>query len=181
MSDIGTRPIVVGVDGSLTGRTALDWAVEEARHRDCPVVAIFAWHRDNGLMIGPIPVEFGMELTSDRVRERHQAVLDEAVRGYTGLGVRGLLTEGDPGPVLIEASRGAVLLVVGNRGAGPIAQAILGSVSSYCVRHSVCPVVVTREARQESVPVPSLPEQAKATQRDPAAAGSTPAVDEVKS
>ena len=156
MSDIGIGAIVVGVDGSAADRTALSWAVEEAQHRGCPVVAIFAWHRDNCLMIGPIPVEFGMEWTSERVRAGHQAVLDEAVRGCTGFGVRGILTEGDPKSVLIEASRGAVLLVVGNRGAGLIAEAILGSVSSYCVRHSACPVVVIRAARQESVPTPSL-------------------------
>jgi len=156
MSHIGPGALVVGVDGSPASRTALNWAVQEARHRGCPVVAILAWHRDIGLMIGPIPVEFGMEWTSERMRKEHQAVLDETVRGCTGPDVRRALTEGDPKSVLIEASRGAVLLVVGTRGGGPIAQAPLGSVSSYCVRHSACPVAVIRAADQESVPAPAL-------------------------
>jgi nucleotide-binding universal stress UspA family protein len=34
--------------------------------------------------------------------------------------------------------------VVGNRGHGGLAEALLGSVGQYCVRHAPCPVVIMR-------------------------------------
>jgi nucleotide-binding universal stress UspA family protein len=47
--------------------------------------------------------------------------------------------------VLIRAARGADLLVVGRRGHGGFARALLGSISQQCVHHSPCPVLVIRD------------------------------------
>ncbi|GLZ27814.1 universal stress protein [Lentzea sp. NBRC 105346] len=148
MSDNESRPIVVGVDGSPAGQAALRWAVDEARRRNCPVDAVSAWHRDYGMVIGPLPAEVGMELSPERMREGQQAVLDEATRGFDG--VRLVLVEGDPRTVLTEASENAELLVVGNRGHSPFVEAILGSVSAHCVHHAACPVVVIRAVETEA-------------------------------
>jgi nucleotide-binding universal stress UspA family protein len=56
------------------------------------------------------------------------------------------VTEGNPAQVLLDAARGADLLVVGSRGHGGFAEALLGSVSQHCVHHARCPVVVIRAA-----------------------------------
>jgi nucleotide-binding universal stress UspA family protein len=48
------------------------------------------------------------------------------------------------GAVVVDAAEGADLLVVGNRGHGGLAEALLGSVGQYCVRHAPCPVVIMR-------------------------------------
>ena len=58
--------------------------------------------------------------------------------------VRTRVVEGYPARVLVEASEGADLLVVGSRGHAGFADALLGSVSTYCVHHARGPVTVVR-------------------------------------
>jgi nucleotide-binding universal stress UspA family protein len=152
MSEKESRPVVVGVDGSAAAQDALRWAVEDARRRGCRVDAVSAWRPDTGIVIGPVPAEIGVRMTPESMRAAQRAVLDQAVdglEGAEGVEIRRVLVEGDPRTALTEASRNAELLVVGSRGAGPLAEAILGSVSSYCVHHALCPVVVIREPKAE--------------------------------
>jgi nucleotide-binding universal stress UspA family protein len=51
---------------------------------------------------------------------------------------------GHPSQVLVEKSKTADLLVVGNRGHGAFTGMLVGSVSIHCVTNAVCPVVVVR-------------------------------------
>jgi len=46
--------------------------------------------------------------------------------------------------VLLDAARGADLLVVGSHGRSGFAGMLLGSVSQHCVQHAPCPVVIIR-------------------------------------
>ncbi|MBB5960442.1 nucleotide-binding universal stress UspA family protein [Saccharothrix tamanrassetensis] len=140
------KTVVVGVDGSQVSRNALRWAVEDAERRGCAVEAILAWHVDYGLVAGPMSATAAASVDRERVREAYQAVLDDVVRDVDG-NVRPVLAEGDARDVLAKASEHAVLLVVGSHGAGPIREALLGSVSSHCVHHAACPVVVVREPK----------------------------------
>jgi nucleotide-binding universal stress UspA family protein len=166
MSENESRPIVVGVDGSPASLAALRWAVEDARRRGCGIDAVSAWHADYGVMIGPLPAEVLAEVSPQAMRAAAQKVLDTSVvetvagQGVEGVEIRRILVEGDPRDVLFDASKDAALLVVGNRGHSRIVEAILGSVSAYCVHHASCPVVVIREAKIEQehpVAKPALP------------------------
>jgi len=51
---------------------------------------------------------------------------------------------GHPDQVLLEAAADADLLVVGSRGHGSVADALLGSVGQYCIHHAHCPVLIMR-------------------------------------
>ncbi|MGW6442632.1 universal stress protein [Lentzea sp. NPDC055074] len=141
--------IVVGVDGSPVSKAALRWAVDEAVRRDCDVAAIAVWHRDDGVVSGPVPVEVAAQLSEQHQKSFGQKALDEALYdiGNVGVRIRPALLEGDPRSVLVTASADADLLVVGNRGHGAVAQALFGSVSTHCLHHAACPVVVVKEAK----------------------------------
>jgi nucleotide-binding universal stress UspA family protein len=142
--------IVVGVDGSELGGAALAWALEEAKLREATLVAVHAW---TFVPPGPIaepgmvPVPAG-DLAGDLAAERNvaNAVLDDAAERAAGTGVEveRRLVESSPGDALVEAARGADLLVVGSHGRGSLASALLGSVSHHVLKHAPCPVVVVR-------------------------------------
>jgi nucleotide-binding universal stress UspA family protein len=48
---------------------------------------------------------------------------------------------GPPGPVLVDAAAGALMLVVGSREHHPLYRLVHGSVSHYCLSRARCPVV----------------------------------------
>ena len=69
--------------------------------------------------------------------------------------------EGHPAEVLIDRARGAALLVVGHRGRGGFASALLGSVGMQCVLHGECPVTVVRTAPRPETPRAGLEHSAE--------------------
>jgi len=58
--------------------------------------------------------------------------------------IRPSVVAGHAAEVLVRAACGADLLVVGSRGLGGFAAALLGSVSQHCVHRAPCPVLVIR-------------------------------------
>ena len=141
--------MIVGVDGSQGSRAALDWAVDEARLRDLRVEAVMAWHEPytSSAWMPPIPID------SEPIESWHREELDRLVRG---LDTRGLDTPVEPILVrdgarstLLEAAKGAELLVVGHRGRSELRDALLGSVARYVLSRAPCPVVVVRGARPD--------------------------------
>jgi nucleotide-binding universal stress UspA family protein len=136
-----TPRIVVGVDGFESSRAALRWAIHQAKLTGAVVDAVTAWQ---------IPAGSGLIPAADLPDYQDDAriILTEAIAEMctvdTEVEVRPYVTEGRAGSVLVTAAEGADLLVVGCRGHGGLAEALLGSVGQYCVRHAPCPVVIMR-------------------------------------
>nr|BFD81804.1 universal stress protein [Streptomyces sp. Xyl84] len=136
--------VVVGVDGSPSSYAALRWAVRYARLVGGVVETIHAWDTPSDVgWTGPaIDPEFDLEQARERFAEELDSVFADQQRPA---GLREHLVEGDPSEVLIRASQGAEVLVVGSRGRGAFRRAMLGSVSQRCAQHAACPVVVVRQ------------------------------------
>ncbi|MER6363780.1 universal stress protein [Kitasatospora sp. NPDC001527] len=142
-----TGRIVVGVDGSEPSKQALRWAVRQAELTGGVVEAVIAWeyptfHGARGWF--PPDSTDEAELEGKARREAARAV-EQAVGPRPPVEVRVEARYGSPSGALIEASRGASLLVVGSRGLGGFAGMLLGSVAQHCTRHATCPVLVFRD------------------------------------
>jgi nucleotide-binding universal stress UspA family protein len=137
-----TPRVVVGVDGSSASAAALRWAVAQAEATGAVVEAVGAWEavEDLGWSAPVVDSSFDEQVT----RQRFTDELDRVLGDRRTVPVRERLVMGEPAEVLLDAARGAALLVVGSRGHGRFARALLGSVSLRCVQHATCPVVVVR-------------------------------------
>jgi nucleotide-binding universal stress UspA family protein len=139
--------IVVGVDGSPSSRAALRWAVTQAVLIGGTVDAVMAWHIPMGFQgyaWAPIYVDEARDVEED-ARKTLDAVISEEVEVADSHRVTGVLVNGHPAEVLLDAAADADLLVVGSRGHGAVADALLGSVGWHCVHHAHCPVVIMRD------------------------------------
>ena len=143
--------IVVGVDGSPGSLAALRFALAEARLRGAAVVALHAWSLPLVEVPGPFLIEIPGppapsldQVTADLASDAQECLdraLQEVASEAEGVEIERRVTEGAAATVLVEASRGAELLVVGTHGHGRVKGLLLGSVSQECVSHSGCPVV----------------------------------------
>jgi nucleotide-binding universal stress UspA family protein len=144
--------IVVGVDGSDSSVQALDWAARQAELTGdvLEVITTWEWPGSYG-WAAPLPEDWDPQADMTKVLDE---ILGQLRQAHPDVTVRLRVVEGHPAPVLIEASRGADLLVVGSRGHGEFAGMLLGSVSEHCVSHAHCPVLVARDG---DIQVPRQP------------------------
>ena len=133
--------IVVGVDGSSGSLHALAWAAARTDHFGL-IQPVVAWHYPwwagpSGQTGGPLaPSATELE---ERARRQAEEELDTIpARSHQSL----VVYQGTAGEGLVDVGRRSGLIVVGTRGRGPVADAVLGSVSSHVVRHAPVPVAV---------------------------------------
>ncbi|MDX3263441.1 universal stress protein [Streptomyces sp. NPDC093228] len=129
-------PIVLAVDGSPEGENAVEFAFAEAALRGAEIRAVHAWLPDYA------PAGTGVE-SAERLLA--QAVVGRRER-YPDVRVGQEVLSGETREVLIKASSGAQLMVVGARGHGGFSGLLLGSVSQALLHHAHCPVAVVRRS-----------------------------------
>ncbi|MBM7808240.1 nucleotide-binding universal stress UspA family protein [Geodermatophilus bullaregiensis] len=143
-----TTDVVVGLDGSAGARTALAWALQEARLRGGVVRPVTVWPEDrpphvHDAGIGP---PSAADVEGDvRSRMGSEAAEVAAAAGCEDVPVHPEVRHGQPAQQLIDAAGTDGLLVVGSRGRGPVRGAVLGSVSQQCAQYASGPVVVVRD------------------------------------
>ena len=145
MTSNSSFTIVVGVDGSEDSQAALDWAVDEARHRDGQLRLITVWTRQpmewfpavletaaGGIAIADSPEEDAAALNA-------KALKSIADKGVAATGQ--VIHSHSPASAILDAAKEADLVVIGSRGHGGLH---LGAVSTQVVNHALGPVLVVR-------------------------------------
>jgi nucleotide-binding universal stress UspA family protein len=135
--------IVVGVDGSEGSRRALRWAVQEARLHGAQVRAVLAW-----TYLDQPQGRFDAAYRERDARALLDRVLGEVVGDGPDVEIERIVVCELPVRALLDAARGADLLVVGSRGIGGFKGLLLGSVGQQVVQHAPCPVVVVPGAER---------------------------------
>lgn len=141
--------IVVGVDGSDASVAALRQAVHLAAPLGARVEAIMCWNYPSvyepPTMLGTSEADFEDVARKD---------LDSAVENAFGLEWPEILTthliHGPARQSLLDASKSAMMLVLGRRGFGGFRGLLMGSVSSACAAHASCPVLVVHGEPESS-------------------------------
>ncbi|WP_432533436.1 universal stress protein [Kineococcus arenarius] len=145
----GGAGVAVGTDGSCAARAAEHFAAAHARATGQELTVVRAWSAPaTGNRVAQ-PAQ-GLRLR-ERAQEEAERGLAETVRrvreGHPDLPVRRSLVQDDsPAEALLAAGAGARLLVLGSRGRGAFASALLGSVSHEVLHRAAGPVVVVPDA-----------------------------------
>jgi len=142
---MATRPVVAGVDGSEESLRAAEWAALEANRHGAPLRIVSAPAMPPRMYAsGAAPETVAKVLGSVPRRALGEAVT-RAGEIAPGLLIDADLLTGRPALAVTGSGSGALMLVVGARGAGGFAAMVLGSVSRYAAMHAPCPVVAVRE------------------------------------
>lgn len=151
-SESSAGRVVVGVDGSGGSIAALQWAARFASKFDVEIDAVTSWYYPTSYGFPGGAIEWRPDEDAEKIVA---AALISAFGDEIPNGLRFFVREGHPARVLVEASQGAQLLVVGSRGHGGFVGLLLGSVSTHCAEHSDCPVVIHRAVSEVPPATPS--------------------------
>jgi nucleotide-binding universal stress UspA family protein len=134
--------IVVGVDGSTAGGSAVEWGARQARRTGASLLLLHAYTvawpvgmSDPAVL--PPPDESWTPSFLDDARAHVEQNWPEVV-------VSALAVPSSPAAALVSASRTASLVVVGAHGRSAVGRLLLGSVSRHVTAHAHCPAVVVR-------------------------------------
>jgi nucleotide-binding universal stress UspA family protein len=137
--------IVCGIDGSVAGQRALEWAMDEAIRRNCKLRVVTAWTWDG--------VEaMGAPSNPAAAHSHAKQIQDTAVSGAlpdtdNPPEVEQVLVRGAASVSLCTSALDAELMVLGSHGHGGVRDKLVGSTSQRVIHHASCPVVILPDPR----------------------------------
>lgn len=140
------RPVIVGINGTGGSGRAVQTAIEVAREWDAPLELVTTWAPapPDPWNRGPVGYKSSEAATADYLDHAEQAnadALEEVRSANSDLAVTGRLIQAHPVDGLVQAAGGG-LLVLGTRGHGSLAGAILGSTTLGVLHETTSPVMV---------------------------------------
>ncbi|MFJ7900166.1 universal stress protein [Streptomyces sp. NPDC096198] len=145
-TDVSEPRVVAGVDGSQSSYEALRWAVRYAGLVGGTVEAVAVWELPG--LYGWSGPAVDMDVDEEETRQKMSEELTDVLGAEAAGSVQTHVVHGNAADVLLRAAEGAEVLVVGSRGRGGFARALLGSVSQHVSQHASCPVVIVHSQKQ---------------------------------
>jgi nucleotide-binding universal stress UspA family protein len=138
------KHILLAVDGSEHALHAAKTAGDLARNMDSEILRVV-------VAFEPVPPYLGepnMQAAISARMNEAEAILKKALDAVGKIPgkVHTEILEGPPAEAILDVAetRKSDLIVMGSRGLGPLAGALLGSQSQKVVRHAACPVLIVR-------------------------------------
>jgi nucleotide-binding universal stress UspA family protein len=146
----GAGEIVVGVDGSAASKVAVDWAARDAAMKGLDLKLVHALNPPVVMAFPEVPMPPGyLQWQEGEGRKILDAAVEVAAaatkQAAKDVNISHEMLSGSSIPTLVEASKGAHMIVVGCRGHGALARGLLGSVSNALAHHALCPVAVIHD------------------------------------
>ncbi|MDY7088240.1 MAG: universal stress protein [Actinomycetota bacterium] len=143
---MSTEKIIVGYDRSPQARKAAAWALDEATRTGAVVEFFHAYEWPHWApavsMVPPVAVLPAEQIRHDMDNSLREAVAS-AARTHPGVTTTTSVADAGAALTLIDRSRHAQLIVLGNHGYSAVT-GLLGSVSVAVSAHACCPVVIVR-------------------------------------
>lgn len=141
------QPIVVGVNDDDPSRVAITSAFELADRFAVNIVAVHAWSTRRS--VGDVTLPFMIDWNAVHADQREHLVntLAPWILQYPEVDVQYVVDQDKPSRALLHHSEGAQLVVIGSRGRGPLAGAVLGSTGLNLLHHSSIPTMICRSMR----------------------------------
>jgi nucleotide-binding universal stress UspA family protein len=135
------KRILIATDGSPEARAAVEYGLDLARSSSASATVVFVRRPSRPFVGDPFyqrELSKGLHRADDAGNHALQVAADLGVE--TDVEIR----EGDPAAQIIELARlrDVDLIVLGSRNRGPLAAALLGSVSKDVVTHADRPVLI---------------------------------------
>ena len=144
------KNIIVPTDGSVNSKRALEHAIVLASSLGASITLVYVANIVSVISnFDQIPNAGGYvtEQVALDMEEEGKGVLDDFAKEVPeGIDVKTVFEVGSPGPAVLSVAKKykADLIVMGSRGLGPLKGLFMGSVSSYVVTHSGCPVLIVK-------------------------------------
>lgn len=144
------KNIIVPTDGSVNSKRALEHAIVLASSLGASITLVYVANIVSVISnFDQIPNASGYvteQVALDMEKEGKGVLDDFAKEVPEGIDVKTVFEVGSPGPAVLSVAKKykADLIVMGSRGLGPLKGLFMGSVSSYVVTHSGCPVLIVK-------------------------------------
>ena len=139
---VPVKKIVIGFDGSTRSRKSLRRSIKEAQVWGAELTAVDAVPLASSAgILSWLPATVDRDSILRDVRDKLKQTCKEETAD-SGVKVHSHALDGNPAALLTEFSTAVDLVVVGTRGGGGFAGALMGSTSQSILAHAACPVLV---------------------------------------